>query len=121
MTMTENEICRNYRAAKDRPGQIKVLADMNCTTADEIKKILVAKGELVVAPPKSNRGKKAQEKSKQAEEKPKTTPIPDAVMEALAAELDALDMQISLVKAKLDPLVDRYNEISAFIKSYGSE
>ena len=120
MTMTDNEICRNYREAKNRPEQIKLLADMNCTTVDEIKKILVAKGELVVAPPKTNRGKKPQEKPKQAEENPKTVAIPDAVMETLAAELDALDMQISLTKAKLEPLVDRYNEISAFIKSYRS-
>ena len=44
MTMTENEIVRDYRAAKNKQQQIAILADLNTTTTDEIKKILKANG-----------------------------------------------------------------------------
>ena len=44
MTMTDNEIVRDYRAAKNKKMQIEILADLNTTTKDEIKKILKANG-----------------------------------------------------------------------------
>lgn len=44
MYMTENEIVREYRSAKDKRHEIEILADLNATTADEIKKILKANG-----------------------------------------------------------------------------
>lgn len=44
MTMTENEIVRNYRAAKNKQQQIAILADLNATSTDEIKKILKSNG-----------------------------------------------------------------------------
>lgn len=106
MTMTDNEICRNYRAAKNKPEQIKILADMNCTTVDEVKKILISGGELVEEPQKSNRGKKP-------------VVMPDSVLDALAHELDVLDVEIKQLQGTLKPLVDRYGEIANFIKTYG--
>lgn len=44
MTMTENEIVRSYREAKNKRQQIEILADLNTTSIDEIKKILKANG-----------------------------------------------------------------------------
>lgn len=38
MTMTDNEIVRDYRAAKNKQQQIAILADLNTTSTDEIKK-----------------------------------------------------------------------------------
>lgn len=113
MVMTPNEICRNYREAKNKPEQIKILADMNCISVGDIKKILADGGEQVEEPPKTNRGKKP--------EKNKPAVMPDVILDILANELDALDMQIKLLQNQLDPLVDRYSEIATFIKTYGSE
>ena len=108
MTMTDNEICRNYRAAKNKLEQIKILADMNCTTVDEIKKILISGGELVEEPQKSTRGKKL-------------VVMPVSVLDALAHELDVLDVEIKQLQDTLKPLDDRYGEIENFIKTYGRE
>ena len=46
MDMTAEEICRHYRMAKDKKGDIKVLADLNATNKDSIKAVLVAGGLL---------------------------------------------------------------------------
>ncbi len=39
--MMDHEIDRMYREAKDKAKQIKILADMNCTTEDWIRLILI--------------------------------------------------------------------------------
>ena len=44
MTMTENEIVRDYKASKNKQQQIAILADLNTTSTDEIKKILKSNG-----------------------------------------------------------------------------
>lgn len=44
MTMTENEILREYKTAKDKKHQIEILADLNTTSIDEIKRILKDNG-----------------------------------------------------------------------------
>ncbi len=40
--MTPGEICRDYRAAKDKPAQIKILAELNLLTVTEVVRILAA-------------------------------------------------------------------------------
>lgn len=47
MEMTEMEICRMYRQAKDRNEQIKILADLNCISEEKILEILLKNGESV--------------------------------------------------------------------------
>lgn len=42
MQMTPGEICRDYRAAKDKPAQIKILAELNLLTVTEVVRILAA-------------------------------------------------------------------------------
>lgn len=42
MQMTPEEICSSYRTAKDRAGQVKILAELNATSEAEIAKILLA-------------------------------------------------------------------------------
>ena len=44
MTMTNEEICRDYRAAKAPSKQIRILAELNQCSRDKIKQILVAGG-----------------------------------------------------------------------------
>lgn len=50
MNMTEGEICRQYRSAKDRASQLQILADLNCAPRLEIIKILMHNGEQVRLP-----------------------------------------------------------------------
>ena len=112
MTMTKNEICRNYREAKDKPEQIKILADLNCTSVAEIEKILADHGEKVEQSPKSNRGKKAEAKGE-------AVVMPARVEEILHAELERLEEQMKPLEAQFKPLTEKYEEIANFMKSYG--
>lgn len=42
MPMTAEEICRDYREAKDKKAQVGILAELNATGVREIEKILMA-------------------------------------------------------------------------------
>lgn len=56
MIMSDEEICTEYRQAKNRVAQIGILADQNVCTKDEIKRILIAAGEKLPGnckPPKT--------------------------------------------------------------------
>lgn len=48
LMMTSEEICRHYRLAADKKGDIIVLADLNMTSRETIRKILEEGGEVVV-------------------------------------------------------------------------
>ena len=52
MQMTNEEICREYRQAKNRQNQIRILADENLCSVDEIRKILIDGGALKPKPKK---------------------------------------------------------------------
>lgn len=47
MTMSNEEIAREYRTAGDKKKQIGILADLNCCTKQEIAQILTEQGEKV--------------------------------------------------------------------------
>ena len=55
LMMTSEEICRHYRLAADKKGDIIVLADLNMTSRDTIRKILEEGGEVVVRRKESSR------------------------------------------------------------------
>lgn len=48
LMMTSEEICRHYRMAADKKGDIIILADLNMTSRETIRKILEEGGEVVV-------------------------------------------------------------------------
>lgn len=50
--MTAEEIVRDYQQAKNKQKQIKILADLNCTSPSEIKPILATAGVEGVTAPK---------------------------------------------------------------------
>ena len=50
MQMSAEEICRDYRQAKDPRAQIRILADLNACSPAHIKKILQEGGEAVAVP-----------------------------------------------------------------------
>lgn len=48
MEMTEKEIITSYNQAKHKSTQLRILADLNCTTVSNIKKIVGLQEENVV-------------------------------------------------------------------------
>lgn len=54
--MTDGEICRSFRLAKDRHKQIGILADLEARSPEEIMRVLAAGGIDPLAPaPRHNR------------------------------------------------------------------
>ena len=53
MNMTPQEIAKEYREAKDKGNQIKILDDENLTDRKEIIKILREQGEITDKVPRS--------------------------------------------------------------------
>lgn len=46
MQMTKEEIIRHYRQAKNKDDDIRILADLNLTTQDAIREILIEAGAM---------------------------------------------------------------------------
>lgn len=58
MEMTENEICLDYKLAKNQNMQVGILADLNCASRNDILKILMKHGfDVRVKEPPKNQGK----------------------------------------------------------------
>ena len=53
MNMTPQEIAKEYREAKDKGNQIKILADENLTDRKEIVKVLKEQGEITDKVPRA--------------------------------------------------------------------
>lgn len=51
LSMTVEEICRDYRTAKDKRNQIEILADRNVCTKEAIEDVLRSRGEELPGPP----------------------------------------------------------------------
>ena len=92
MNMTPQEIAKEYREAKDKGNQIKILADENLTDRKEIIKILREQGEITDKAPRSKgmRAKATQSAavSTREEEEPRAAvDIPESVITACQREL----------------------------------
>ncbi len=59
MTMSNEEIVRDYCQAANKNKQIKILADLNCCTPGEIRQVLFEQGVSGIAAPKRIRHRAA--------------------------------------------------------------
>lgn len=82
MVMTDGEICRNYKAAKDKEQQIEILADLNLVGKKEIREILTKNGMEVPEYTKRRR-RRAEAMSLTDETEIKDIVLPDIAIEAL--------------------------------------
>lgn len=99
MEMTNGEIIRMYRHARDKGAQIKILAELNRTSGIKIIEILSKEGEEVRIPLPS-RGKK------------RTGELPEKeYCAALMKRMEELD-------AKIAHLEMEYREVAAAVKSW---
>ena len=62
MTMSDADIVKEYREAKDKKAQIGILADLNTCSRDEIKEILIKGG---VSPKELPRNRKKKDSPEQ--------------------------------------------------------
>lgn len=116
--MTDSEICREYRLAKDKDKQIGIIADQCGMSKNEIKKVLVDCGEMEQPKPKKSAAK---------QNVPDKMPeLSQAVADALFARIDELDRQIKPIEderkeldKQIEPLRREFDEIAAFLKGCG--
>lgn len=129
MTMTNEEIVRDFKLAKNPAVQVQILADLNATTPDEIKRILLAGGidhrKLPRAPRKavaSTPPKKSETKTSKAE-KVERVKISDAAETAAVPTEDSLS--ISAIGKELEQveiqIADRIDELNMRIASAREE
>lgn len=97
MRMTEAEICKEYREAKNPRMQIGILADLNVCEKEDILKILILNGQdVTVAGPKKP-GQKG-----------------DKVLNLMFSLLDEVETEVYAAEQK-------YKAIVESIKQYGKE
>lgn len=109
MEMTNAEIIKSYKDAKNKATQIKILADLNCCRPADIKRIV---GITEEKKPEKNNMEKMKAALKLSQEEPKAEPeqrkVPDSIIALASFRLDELEAMIS--KAEKE-----YQEISEFL------
>ena len=105
MIMSNEEICREYRQAKDQHRQIGILADQNKATKAEIVEILRASGEKVTGNYKTKRVETAVPAIKL--ETPETLRIIRPVDKTVIILEDVLDLVFSAVDDFTNAPTDR--------------
>ena len=86
MLMTNEEICRHYRLAKDKRNDIKVLADLNQTDQASIRALLCDEG--VLEPDKPIQGRKPRSRKPKLGEQIAVLYSQGKTAQEIAAELD---------------------------------
>lgn len=97
MNMTPQEIAKEYREAKDKGNQIKILADENLTDRKEIIKILREQGEITDKVPRS-KGLRAKAE-------------PGAAVEAPESVIAACERELVLMQQSIDSDLETINEM----------
>ena len=115
--MTDSEICREYRMAKDKEKQIGIIADQCSMSKSEIEKVLVDCGEME-APVKKE---VAKGKTKKAAKQPQTKVVPKVVIEILWRRLDELDKLMKPLEDQHKAYEDEHETIVVFLRGCGQE
>lgn len=108
MNMTPQEIAKEYREAKDKGNQIKILADENLTDRKEIIKILREQGEITDKVPRS-KGLRAKAEPGAA------VGMPVSVQAALERELVIMQRDIDEQREKVEKLKEQIGDIEQYI------
>lgn len=119
MDMTPDEIVVRYRQAKEKGKQLKILADLNVCSVDDIVKVLVEHGGYKLDRLSRSRGKAKLLKNAEdariiaelsgqpmitAPNEPEPEPIPPVVKRALAAGHMALVDEINARRERIEEL-----------------
>lgn len=106
LPMTEAEIVRNYVEAKKKTHQITILADMNLTTTQEIRKILEKNGAIAkkAAAVKVTKEKIAPAQHENVEKTESEGVLPETVKEAISKQMIEEQEAIDYHSARLKEL-----------------
>lgn len=114
MQMTNEEIIKSYKEAKDKKKQIKILADLNTCDANVIKEILVEAGEA--APRVYKRAAKKPEEKKTT--KTAEQELPTAIIKSLTMRMNEIGAAITLQEAKIEELKQERQDITDFLAAH---
>ena len=111
MQMTNEEIIKSYKEAKDKKKQIKILADLNTCDANIIKEILIE-----AAPRVYKRAAKKPEEKKTA--KTAEQELPTAIIKSLTMRMNEIGAAITLQEAKIEELKQERQDIADFLATH---
>ena len=94
--MDQSEIVRSYREAKNKEKQIQILADLNGSSPEQIRQILIAAGE----PAEKKRPGPKPKEIRQIIVKP----LPDCVKKAITGRMSRLTEESEKKTAELEEL-----------------
>lgn len=92
--MNQSEIVRSYREAKNKEKQIQILADLNGSSPEQIRQILIATGE-----PAEKKRPKLKEIRQMV-----VKPMPDCVKKSITERMIRLTEEIDRATAELKEL-----------------
>lgn len=118
MQMTDNEIIKSYKEAKEKKKQIEILAQLNACPTTTIREILIANGVQFPGP----KPKKAKEEtkvvaviSKDAPTLPVEKVIPEFVDKVVQERLAFLRDSIAMAEERLTKLRAEEAELSRWL------
>ena len=122
MQMTNEEIVRNYKEAKNKDSQIKILAQLNLCDPQKIKDILKDAGVIRKytrrdPEPKEKMVKTVPVKMTKKATLPKL--LPEAVIDAIRRRMAELDELIKNTQQGLDKNIAQMAELEKYLKEHG--
>ena len=122
MQMTNEEIVRNYKEAKHKDSQIKILAQLNLCDPQKIKDILKDAGVIRKyvrrdPEPKEEPAKAVPVKVAKKAALPKL--LPEAVIDAIRRRMAELDELIENTQQVLDKNIAQRIELKRFLEDNG--
>lgn len=111
--MTDFDICKEYREAKNPSAQLKILAQLNCCSEKDILDILKRNNE----PLRKRTYTTKKESAEKAEEKDKE--IPNFIYALAMERLHAIDDEITAKKEEITFLEKEYTRIHSWLKDQG--
>lgn len=111
--MTDFDICKEYREAKNPSAQLKILAQLNCCSEKDILDILKRNNE----PLRKRTYTTKKESAEKAEEKDKE--IPNFIYALAMERLHVIDDEITAKKEEITSLEKEYTRIHSWLKDQG--
>ena len=113
MQMTNGDIVKSYKEAKEKKKQIEILAQLNACPVTTIREILVSEGVQFPGPkPKKPESSTAETPA----EAPKEKIVPEAVNIAVIEKLTAIKQKISALEDEIEKLNNTAAVLSSWLK-----
>ena len=106
--MSCGEIARSYRAAEDKKAQLKVLAELNLCSQQEIRDILIAEGVKPQELPRQRKKNKAPAEIVREVKKHEASKKDDLIREALAMMREKVVAQIETFRTEYETIMAEY-------------